>query len=128
MKYFYLSLFALLLVMGWLFGLQNYRILGYPVSLRLKLGIIGFESIPIPLGGVVLLAFFIGVVFAMLWFLKRELVLRKNLFQANHQNNQLKKEVNNLRNQVVEKPEEDEKKSLPPSTTPIPTKMTNVEN
>ena len=118
MKYFYLGMFALLLVLGWLFGLQNYRTLGYPVSLKLKLGIIGFESIPIPLGGVIVFAFLIGVGFAMLGFLKRELVLRKKLFSSNHQINQLKREVNKLQNQVVEPPKQLEQEVSNTSSLP----------
>lgn len=106
MRYVYLVFFSLLLFLGWIFGVQNSSILSYPVTLNLHLWLMGVESIPIPLGGVVLIAFFTGAAFATLWLINHEIKLRHAIYQKNQAIRKMEQELASLRGHVLDAPED----------------------
>jgi lipopolysaccharide assembly protein A len=77
-KLFLYGLLALLIV---LFVIQNYAMLTYNVSLRLNLGFLAFESIPLPFFVIAPVLFFSGVLLATLIGLFERRRLSKELKQ-----------------------------------------------
>ena len=107
MRYVSFLFFSVLLVVGWMFGVQNAAVLSYPVSLKLQFWtLLGVESRPMPLGASLVLAFLAGLLFAVVGLVSREIRLRRDLRTKSLENRHLHTELSNLRQQVLQGDEE----------------------
>jgi uncharacterized integral membrane protein len=77
-----LYFYGLLLLLFVVFIVQNYSTLTYSVSLRLNLGFLSLESVPLPFFLIVPLIFFAGVLLATLIGLTERRRLSKELKQV----------------------------------------------
>jgi putative membrane protein len=92
-KLFLYGLLALLIV---LFVIQNYSTLTYSVSLRLNLGFLALESIPLPFFVIAPILFFSGVLLATLIGLVERRRLSKELKQIKSERQDSKSKVKPL--------------------------------
>ncbi len=77
-----LYFYGLLILLFVVFIVQNYSTLTYSISLRLNLGFLSLESVPLPFFLIVPLIFFAGVLLATLIGLAERRRLSKELKQA----------------------------------------------
>lgn len=101
MKYFYFLFFTFLFLLGLTFGIQNAPLLAYSVAFQFHLWFFSLESLPMPLGGALFLAFSAGILFSVFWFLVHELKLRRDLFHKGRELKQRDLEIRNLRQTLM---------------------------
>jgi uncharacterized integral membrane protein len=87
-----------------IFMVQNIQPLSHPLSIRLNLFFVKFETTPYATYMIILLAFFVGLLAASLLGLVERLRLRKRLRDLRKQNDKLRGELNSLRNLPLNDP------------------------
>jgi len=91
----------MLFLLGLTFGIQNAPLLAYSVGFQFHLWFFSLESLPMPLGAALFLAFSAGILFSVFWFLVHELKLRRDLFQKSRELKQREIEIRNLRQTLI---------------------------
>jgi putative membrane protein len=87
-----------------IFMVQNIQPLSHPLSIRLNLFFVKFETTPYATYMVILLAFFVGLLVASLLGLAERFRLRKRLRDLRKRNDKLRDELNSLRNMPLNDP------------------------
>jgi putative membrane protein len=98
MSYLKAIVISLVVALAIIFMVQNIEPLSHPLSIRLNLFFIQFETTPYATYMVILLAFFVGLLAASLLGLMERLRLRKTIRQQRKEMERLNKELSSLRN------------------------------
>lgn len=98
MSYLKAIVISLVVALAIIFMVQNIEPLSHPLSIRLNLFFIQFETTPYATYMVILLAFFVGLLAASLLGLMERLRLRKTIRQQRKEVARLNKELSSLRN------------------------------
>lgn len=98
MSYLKAIVISLVVALAIIFMVQNIDPLSHPLSIRLNLFFIQFETTPYATYMVILLAFFVGLLAASLLGLMERFRLRKAIRQQRREVERLNKELSSLRN------------------------------
>ena len=98
MSYLKAIVISLVVALAIIFMVQNIDPLSHPLSIRLNLFFIQFETTPYATYMVILLAFFVGLLAASLLGLMERFRLRKAIRQQRKEVERLNKELSSLRN------------------------------
>ncbi len=98
MSYLKAIVISAVVALAIIFMVQNIEPLSHPLSIRLNLFFIQFETTPYATYMVILLAFFVGLLAASLLGLMERLRLRKTIRQQRKEAERLNKELSSLRN------------------------------
>jgi putative membrane protein len=98
MSYLKAIVISAVVALAIIFMVQNIDTLSHPLSIRLNLFFIQFETTPYATYMVILLAFFVGLLAASLLGLLERLRLRKTIRQQRKEVERLNKELSSLRN------------------------------
>lgn len=98
MSYLKAIVISLVVALAIIFMVQNIEPLSHPLSIRLNLFFVQFETTPYATYMVILLAFFVGLLAASLLGLMERLRLRKTIRQQRKEVARLNKELSSLRN------------------------------
>jgi putative membrane protein len=90
--------YTLIIVLAFVFFMENYPTLSATISIRYNLYFFQVESIPFPVWSVILLSFLLGVVLAGFFGLYERYVIKQNARNKTREVARLEKEVNSLRN------------------------------
>lgn len=98
MNYIKAILASALVAFAIIFMIQNMEQLSHPLSIRLNLFLVHFESTPYATYLVIILAFFVGLFAASLLGLVERYRLRRNIRAREHDLKRLQRELDSLRN------------------------------
>ena len=98
MSYLKAIVISLVVALAIIFMVQNIEPLSHPLSIRLNLFFIQFETTPYATYMIILLAFFVGLLAASLLGLMERFRLRKAIRQQRKAVERLNKELSSLRN------------------------------
>lgn len=102
MRYIKFLLLIAAFVVSMLFFVQNTQTLGQGVSLLLDVKYATYQSMELPLYLVILFAFGIGALLAMVFFLGDKVRMASQLRSCKSRMNGLERELNSLRNMPLE--------------------------
>jgi putative membrane protein len=104
MSYLKAIVISAVVALAIIFMVQNIQALSHPLSIRLNLFFVKFETTPYATYMVILLAFFVGLLVASLLGLAERFRLRKRLRDLRKRNDKLRDELNSLRNMPLNDP------------------------
>ena len=90
--------YTLIVVLAFVFFMENYQTLSTTITIRYNLYFFQVESVPFPVWSIILLSFLFGVVLAGLFGLYERYVIKHNARSKTREVARLEKEVNSLRN------------------------------
>lgn len=91
--------YTLIVVLAFVFFMENYPTLSTPISIQYKIRyLFQVESIPFPVWSIILLSFSLGVVLAGFFGLYERYMIKQNAKTKTREVARLEKEVNSLRN------------------------------
>ncbi len=90
--------YTLIVVLAFVFFMQNYPTLSTPISIRYDLYFFQVESLPFPVWSIILLSFSLGVMLAVFFGLYERYMIKQNAKSKTREVARLEKEVNSLRN------------------------------
>ena len=90
--------YTLIVVLAFVFFMQNYPTLSTPISIRYDLYFFQVESLPFPVWSIILLSFSLGVMLAVFFGLYERYMIKQNAKTKTREVARLEKEVNSLRN------------------------------
>ena len=102
MRYLKVLFLVLIVFVFMMFFIQNYEVVSTSMPLRLDLYFKAWVSIPMPVYFLLLVAFLVGALFTIGFFLQEKITLSARLKRARSQIGKLEKELNSLRNMGVE--------------------------
>lgn len=101
MSYLKAIVISAVVALAIIFMVQNIEPLSHPLSIRMNLFFVQFETTPYATYMVILLAFFVGLLAASLLGLMERLRLRKTIRQQRKEVARLNKELSSLRNMPI---------------------------
>jgi uncharacterized integral membrane protein len=101
MSYLKAIVISAVVALAIIFMVQNIDALSHPLSIRLNLFLVQFETTPYATYMVILLAFFVGLLAASLLGLIERFRLRKTIRQQRKEMERLNKELSSLRNMPI---------------------------
>jgi putative membrane protein len=101
MSYLKAIVISAVVALAIIFMVQNIEPLSHPLSIRLNLFLVQFETTPYATYMVILLAFFVGLLAASLLGLMERLRLRRTIRQQRKEVARLNKELSSLRNMPI---------------------------
>ncbi len=90
--------YTLIVVLAFVFFMQNYPTLSTPISIRYDLYFFQVELLPFPVWSIILLSFSLGVMLAVFFGLYERYMIKQNAKSKTREVARLEKEVNSLRN------------------------------
>lgn len=122
MRFIKVLALVIFFLLSMMFFVQNTEILSKPMALEFNIFVATWKSIPLPFYLLLLFAFVVGAIVAMLFFFMERMHLSNQIKQYQYRLAGLQKEVNSLRNLPLEsgplpqaemKREEDDENSSP---------------
>jgi uncharacterized integral membrane protein len=101
MSYLKAIVISAVVALAIIFMVQNIEPLSHPLSIRMNLFFVQFETTPYATYMVILLAFFVGLLAASLLGLMERLRMRKTIRQQRKEVARLNKELSSLRNMPI---------------------------
>ncbi|MGE4298562.1 MAG: lipopolysaccharide assembly protein LapA domain-containing protein [Desulfovibrionaceae bacterium] len=102
MRFLKVFLHVLLIFLAMMFFIQNTAVLSEPMTLQFNLFFRSWYSIPLPFYFLLLLAFFVGGAYTIIYFFMEKVRLSGQLRQYRSRMASLEQEVNSLRNLPLE--------------------------